>query len=52
MSFGWLSDDFGGDGVIGDPLPATAERGAALFAGAVEAFCGALCEIAAFEHRP
>ncbi len=49
VSFGWLSDDFGGGGVIGDPLPATAERGAALFAGAVEAFCGALGEIAAFE---
>jgi creatinine amidohydrolase len=52
VSFGWLSDDFGGDGVIGDPVPATAERGAELFAGAVDAFCGALAEIAAFEHRP
>ena len=51
VSFGWLSDDFGDDGVIGDPLPATAERGAELFAGAVTAFCEALAEIAAFEHR-
>ena len=49
VSFGWLSDDFGDDGVIGDPLPATAERGAELFAGAVDAFCDALAEIAAFE---
>jgi creatinine amidohydrolase len=51
VSFGWLSDDFGADGVIGDPLPATAERGAELFAGAVDAFCEALAEIAAFEFR-
>ena len=51
VSFGWLSDDFGDGGVIGDPLPATAERGAELFAGAVTAFCEALAEIAAFEHR-
>ena len=42
VSFGWLSDDFGDGGVIGDPLPATAERGAELFAGAVDAFCEAL----------
>ena len=26
VSFGWLSDDFGDEGVIGDPLPATAAR--------------------------
>jgi creatinine amidohydrolase len=51
VSFGWLSDDFGADGVIGDPLPATAERGAELFLGAVDAFCDALREIAAFEYR-
>jgi creatinine amidohydrolase len=51
VSFGWLSDDFDDDGVIGDPLPATAERGAELFAGAVDAFCAALAEIAAFEFR-
>ena len=49
VSFGWLSDDFGADGVIGDPVPATAERGAELFAAAVTAFCEALAEIAAFE---
>jgi creatinine amidohydrolase len=51
VSFGWLSSDFGSDGVIGDPLPATAERGAELFAGAVDAFCEALAEIAAFEFE-
>jgi creatinine amidohydrolase len=49
VSFGWLSDDFGGGGVIGDPTTATSERGARLFAGAVDAFCAALGEIARFE---
>ena len=51
VSFGWLSSDFADDGVIGDPTAATAERGAQLFAGAVEACCAALVEIAAFEFR-
>ncbi len=49
VSFGWLSNDFGLSGVIGDPTGATAERGKALFEGAVEAFTGALREIAAFD---
>ncbi len=51
VSFGWLSNDFADDGVIGDPTAATAERGAELFAGAVDACCAALAEIAAFEYR-
>lgn len=51
VSFGWLANDFGDDGVIGDPIPATPERGATLFAAAVDAFCGALREIATFEYR-
>ena len=51
VSFGWLSNDFSDDGVIGDPTGATAERGAELFAAAVDAFCAALAEIAAFEYR-
>ncbi|MEM9039075.1 MAG: creatininase family protein, partial [Actinomycetota bacterium] len=49
VGFGWLSDDFGPDGHIGDPTGATAERGAALFASAVESFGDALGEIAAFD---
>jgi creatinine amidohydrolase len=49
VGFGWLSDDFGPDGHIGDPTPATAEHGAALFDAAVDAFCAALAEIARFE---
>jgi creatinine amidohydrolase len=48
VGFGWLSNDFGPDGHIGDPTDATAERGAVLFEGAVSAFCEALAEIAEF----
>jgi creatinine amidohydrolase len=49
VGFGWLSNDFGPDGHIGDPTAATAERGARLFEQAVDAFCEALVEIANFE---
>ena len=49
VGFGWLSNDFGPDGHIGDPTTATAERGAMLVDGAVEAFSAALREIVAFE---
>ncbi|HSL73469.1 MAG TPA: creatininase family protein [Ilumatobacteraceae bacterium] len=49
VGFGWLSNDFGPDGHIGDPTPATAERGAELFAAAVDSFCEALAEVARFE---
>jgi len=49
VGFGWLSNDFGPDGHIGDPTTATAERGEELFGAAVDAFCAALAEIAGFE---
>lgn len=49
VGFGWLSNDFGPDGHIGDPTPASAEHGARLVAGAIDAFCAALGEISAFE---
>jgi creatinine amidohydrolase len=49
VGFGWLSNDFGPDGHIGDPTPATAERGAELVAQAVDAFCESLAEVSAFE---
>ncbi|MEN9506011.1 MAG: hypothetical protein RI958_1937 [Actinomycetota bacterium] len=49
VSFGWLSNDFGPDGYIGDPTPATAELGAELFEGAVRGFGEALREIAVFD---
>ncbi len=49
VSFGWLSNDFGPSGHIGDPTGATADRGKALFEGAVRAFGEALAEVAQFE---
>ena len=49
VGFGWLSNDFGSDGHIGDPTLASAERGAALFEAAVDGFAEALAEIAAFD---
>lgn len=49
VGFGWLSDDFGPTGHIGDPTTASAERGADLFERAVTAFAEALAEIAAFD---
>jgi creatinine amidohydrolase len=51
VPFGWLSDDFSDDGVIGDPTVASAERGAELFDAAVDTFCDVLAEIAAFRFR-
>lgn len=51
VSFGWLSNDFHDDGVIGDPTAADAARGKVLFDGAVDTFADALREIAAFEFR-
>ncbi|MET3804340.1 creatinine amidohydrolase [Nakamurella sp. UYEF19] len=49
VSFGWLSDDFGPSGVIGDPTGATAELGADLFGSAVSHCSAALAEIAVFD---
>ena len=49
VGFGWLSNDFGPDGHIGDPTTATAELGEQLFEAAVTAFAEALAEIATFE---
>jgi creatinine amidohydrolase len=49
VSFGWLSNDFGPYGHIGDPTAATAERGKELFEGAVRGLGEALAEIAAFQ---
>jgi creatinine amidohydrolase len=51
VAFGWLSNDFGSTGVIGDPTVATAARGERLFEGAVTAFCEALAEIATFSFE-
>jgi creatinine amidohydrolase len=52
VGFGWLSDDFGTAGVIGDPSKATAERGKELFDEVVAAAGESLSEVARFSHRP
>lgn len=48
VSFGWRSDDFTGDGHIGDPTGASAEIGASLFGSIVDHLAGALDEVARF----
>jgi creatinine amidohydrolase len=48
VSFGWLSDDFGTNGTIGDPTGATAELGKQAFEGSVRRSAAALREIARF----
>ena len=52
VAFGWLSDDFGPSGVIGDPTRASAEAGAELFTASVAGSVAALHEIATFRHLP
>ena len=49
VGFGWLSNDFGPDGHIGDPTTASRELGASLFEAAVTAFAEALDEVSTFE---
>lgn len=54
VSFGWLSDDFGPGGFVGDPTAATAADGARLFEASVALATEALAEIAVFDpaHAP
>ncbi|WP_284249868.1 creatininase family protein [Litorihabitans aurantiacus] len=52
VSFGWLSDDFGPDGHIGDPTTATAQEGAERFAAAVAHVAAAVVEAARFDPAP
>jgi creatinine amidohydrolase len=49
VTFGWLSNDFGPGGYLGDPTLASAEHGKRLFEGAVRSFGDALEEIARFD---
>jgi creatinine amidohydrolase len=51
VAFGWLSNDFGDAGVIGDARFASAEHGAVVHARAVEHGVAALTEISTFRHR-
>jgi creatinine amidohydrolase len=52
VSFGWLSDDFGTDGTLGDPTGATAEHGKARYDAMIVAAATSLAEIARFDPRP
>jgi len=49
VQFGWLSNDFGTDGHIGDPTGATAERGEQLFDESVAFILEQLGDIASFD---
>jgi len=51
VSFGWLANDFGPDGHIGDPTGATPERGKQSFDAAVSRLSAAFGEIANFRFR-
>lgn len=48
VSFGWLSDDFGPEGIVGDPTAANADAGKEIFEHSVEAGLAALAEIDRF----
>ena len=52
VSFGWLSNDFGTPGVVGDPTQANPAYGAQLFDASVAQAVASLQEIARFSHRP
>ncbi len=49
VQFGWLSNDFGADGHIGDPTGASAERGAKLFDDSVAFIIEQLRDIVDFD---
>lgn len=49
VPFGWMSNDFGPSGHIGDPTLASAERGARQFEAAVANLGASLREVAEFE---
>jgi creatinine amidohydrolase len=51
VSFGWLSDDFGTGGVVGDPRRATAEEGKQYLEDATAHGLAALREITVFHPR-
>jgi creatinine amidohydrolase len=52
VHFGWLSNDFGDAGVVGDATGATAEAGAKIYEKAIANGVAALTEIAGFRHQP
>jgi creatinine amidohydrolase len=52
VQFGWLSNDFGTVGHIGDPTGASAELGETLFDSSVDFLCEQLREISSFDFQP
>lgn len=52
VSFGWLSNDFGPSGVIGDPTGSAAEAGAVCFEDNVAGAVASLAQISRFTPRP
>ncbi|MEM7339759.1 MAG: creatininase family protein [Actinomycetota bacterium] len=52
VTFGWLSNDWFDEGVIGDPRTATAEHGRELFDAAVANLGRAMAEVAAYTAGP
>jgi creatinine amidohydrolase len=52
VSFGWLSNDFGTDGSLGDPTGATAEYGKRKYEAMIITAAQSLAEIARFDPRP
>ena len=51
VSFGWLSNDFGPSGLIGDPTGASAEAGQQMFETVVRTLGEQLAEVAAFDFE-
>ncbi|WP_430869041.1 creatininase family protein [Demequina aurantiaca] len=51
VQFGWLSDDFGFDGLLGDPTGSTAEVGAGIATDLVARSVAGLAEIATFNPK-
>ncbi|MEM9132463.1 MAG: creatininase family protein [Actinomycetota bacterium] len=49
ISFGWLSNDWGDEGFIGDPTTASAEFGKELFDASVTTLAKAMAEVAAYD---
>ncbi|MDX6234398.1 MAG: creatinine amidohydrolase [Nocardioidaceae bacterium] len=52
VTFGWLSDDFGPHGIVGDPTGANADAGKRMFEESVDAGLEALQEIDRFSLPP
>jgi creatinine amidohydrolase len=52
VHFGWLSNDFGDAGVVGDATGANLAYGEEIYAATLQHGVASLKEIARFRHRP